>query len=77
MAGPPLGVYAQIWEREGISLGSRVPSPIQYRPCFLPYPSLMTIVPLMSSVLGSQYGLWTDLASDAYELMRVWTLWLL
>ena len=74
MAGLALVLRARIWEREGVEVESMTPSPSQYRPCFLPPPTLMTISASNSWVLGSYCGPWTDLAADVYSLMRVWTL---
>lgn len=60
--------------RGGVEPVLRTPSPSQNRPCFLPCPTLMTISPSMSWVLGSCSGPWADLAADVFSLMRVWTL---
>ena len=58
IAGLELVLLAQIWERVGVEAMSIVLSPIQYRPCFLPPPpTLITISPSRSWVLGSNYGL--------------------
>jgi len=48
MAGLALVLRARIWERVGVEDVSMTPSPIQYRPCFLPPPTLMTISPSKS-----------------------------
>jgi hypothetical protein len=42
-----------------------VPSAIQYRPFFLPPPTLMTISVSRSSMVGSYSKPWTSLATEA------------
>ena len=66
-------VLAQIWARVGVEALSRVPSPIKYRPCFFPPPTLMMTSPSRSWALGSQSGPWTYLPAFVYILMRAWT----
>jgi len=68
---------ALIWLRVGVLAESIVLSPIQYRPCVLPPPTLMAASPLMSSVSGSKSGPWSSLAIEAYELIRLWMVLLL
>ena len=77
MAGLELVLLARIWVRVGVVAVSSVLSPIQYRPCFLPPPTLMTTSPSRSWVLGSYSGPWTALAIDVYSLRRLWTVALL
>ena len=55
-AGLESVLLARIWERVGVEAVSMTASPIQYRPCFLPPPTLITISPSMSSELGSKSG---------------------
>ena len=62
MAGLELVLLARICERVGVLVVSSVLSPIQYRPCFLSPPTLMTISASMGAVLGSNFGPWTSVA---------------
>ena len=74
MAGLSLVLRARIVERSGTAVESIVPSAIHMRPCFFPPPNLMTSSVSISYVHESKSGPWTDLATDVYSLMRVWTL---
>jgi len=72
--GGALSVFlARIWTRVGVEAVSSVPSPIKYRPCFFPPPTLMMTSPSRSWALGSQSGPWTYLPAFVYILMRAWT----
>ena len=53
MAGLELVLLARICARVGVLAVSITLSPIQYLPCFLPPPTLMTISASMGAVLGS------------------------
>jgi hypothetical protein len=66
MAGLALVLLARIWERVGVLAESSVLLPIQYHPCFLPSPTLMTISPSRFAVVGSYSGPWTALAISVY-----------
>ena len=56
MSGLELVVLARIWERLGVVAVLITPSPIQYRPCFLPPPALMTF---SINLLGVRVEFWT------------------
>ena len=72
--GMPLSVVlARIWERVGVEAVFRVPSPIKYRPCFVPPPTFMMSSLSRSWALGSQSGPWTFRPASVYILMRAWT----
>ena len=64
MAGLELVLLARICARVGVLAVSITLSPIQYRPCFLPPPTLMMISPSMGAVLGSNSGPWTSVAIE-------------
>jgi hypothetical protein len=66
MAGLELVLLAQIYVRVGVLAVSITLSPIQYRPYFLPPPTLMTISPSMGHVLGSNSVPWTSVAIEFY-----------
>jgi len=77
IAGLESVLLALIWERVGVEAVSITLSPIQYRPCFLPPPTLITISPSISWELGSNCGPWTSLAIVVYWVTRLWMLgWL-
>jgi hypothetical protein len=55
---------ARIWLRLGVLDESITLPPIQYRPCFLPSPALMTASPSKFSVYGSKSGPRTSCAIE-------------
>jgi len=77
MAGLELVLLARICARVGVLAVSTRLSPIQYRPCFLPPPALMTISPSMGCVVESNSSSWTCDAIELYSLRRLWTVALL
>ena len=70
----PSVLAARIWERVGVEAVSMTESAIQYRPCFLPPPSLITSSVSSSFLVGSHSGPWTDLPASVYSERRECTL---
>ena len=73
MAGLELVLLARICTRVGVLAVSINLSPIQYRPCFFPPPTLITTSASMGSVLGSKSGPFTSVAIELYSPRRLWT----